>query len=98
MTRWNGTLLYSPARELLDALGVLGRKVRPQLDDDAAFGGVDDDGVGLVEAGRQGLSARGERGKKRGKHRGKNCETTDHENSGSGQVESAPLAGEFGLE
>ena len=43
------------ARQLLDALGVLGRKVGPQLDDDAALGGVDDDGVGLVEIGRQRL-------------------------------------------
>src|SRR4051794_4699390 len=71
------------ARELLDALGVLGRKVRPQLDDDAALGGVDDDGVGLVEAGRQGLRERRHRKQNRGKKPDKNCENSDHDNSGS---------------
>ncbi|MET4761001.1 hypothetical protein ABH970_001373 [Bradyrhizobium ottawaense] len=67
------------ARELLDALGMLGRDIGAQLDDDAALGGVDDDGVGLVEVGRQLLRHRRHREQKRGK----NCENSDHDNSGS---------------
>ena len=47
------------ARELLDALGMLGREIGPQLDDDAALGGVDDDRVLLVEIGWQRLGDRG---------------------------------------
>ena len=47
------------ARQLLDALGVLGREVGPQLDDDAALGGVDDDRIRLVEIGGQRLGDRG---------------------------------------
>src|SRR5262249_6208418 len=70
------------ARELLDPLGVLGREIRPQLDDDAALGGVDQDRVLGVEAGRQlrlhlGLGERG--------HGADQCgndgEDTDHDGS-----------------
>ena len=67
------------ARELLDALGVLGRDVGAQLDDDAALGGVDHDRIGLVETGRQRLRDRGSRADQRGD----NGENSDHENSGS---------------
>src|SRR5207237_6500153 len=66
-------------RELLDAIGMLRREIVAQLDDDAAFGGVDDDRIGLVEVGRQRLRDRGSRAYQRGKN-GKN---SDHENSGS---------------
>ena len=66
-------------RELLDAFGMLRREIVAQLDDDAAFGGVDDDRIGLVEIGRQRLRDRGGRTYQRGEN-GKN---SDHENSGS---------------
>ena len=49
------------ARQLLDPLGMLGREVGAQLDDDAALGGVDDDRVRLVEIGGQRLGDRGGR-------------------------------------
>src|SRR6185437_2719108 len=66
------------ARELLDALGVLGRDIGAQFYDDAALGGVDDDRVCLVEVGGQRLGERGGDADQRGKD-GKN---SDHENSG----------------
>ena len=66
------------ARELLDALGMLGREVAPQLDHDAALGGVDHDRIRLVEIGGKRLGDRGDRADERGDE----CEDSDHENSG----------------
>src|ERR1700730_6201363 len=43
------------ARQLLDPLGVFRREVGAQLEDDAALGGVDDDGILLVKIGRKRL-------------------------------------------
>ena len=67
------------ARELLDALGVLGREVVAQLDDDAAFFGVEQDGVLRIEAGRQ-FHLR-ERGAQGANERANDGENADHENS-----------------
>ena len=71
-------VVIAVARELLDALGMQGREVGPQLDDDAALGGVDDDRILLVEAGGKRLGDRG-RGTDQ---RGDEGENSDHENSG----------------
>ena len=67
------------AGELLDALGMFGREIGAQRDDDAALGGVDHDRIGLVEIGRQRLGERGSRAEQRGEE----GENSDHENSGS---------------
>ena len=48
------------ARELLDALGMFGRDVGAQLDDDAALRGVDHQGVLRVGTGRQWLRKSGD--------------------------------------
>ena len=46
MTRWNGdAVVEALARQLLDALDVLGGEVGAQLDDDAALGRLDDERV-----------------------------------------------------
>ena len=71
-------VVIAVARKLLDTLGVLGRDIGPQLDDDAALGGVDDDRIGLVEIGRQRLGDRRRDANQRGDE-GKN---SDHENPG----------------
>jgi hypothetical protein len=77
------------ARELLDALGMLGREVGPQLDHDAALAGVNHDRIRLVEIGGQRLGDRGSHEEQRGDE----CENSDHENSGSrGRVKGASMA------
>src|SRR4051794_35343167 len=79
-------VVVSLARELLDALGVLGREIAAQLDDDAALGGVDHNRIGLVEIGGQRLRDRGANANQRGDE----CEGSDHGSSGSGDgVETA---------
>ena len=75
------------ARQLLDALGMLGREVGAQLDDDAALGGVDHDRIRLVEIGGQRLRDRGSRADQRGEK----AKNSDHENSGS-EESAAQLA------
>ena len=75
------------ARELLEAFGMLGRQVGPQLDDDAALGGVDDDRILLVQIGGQRLGERGGRADQRDD----DGENSDHENSGLGRRPAADL-------
>ena len=77
-------VVIAVARELLDALGMLGREIGAQLDDDAALGGVDHDRILLVETGGKRLRDRGSGADQRGDE----GESSDHENSGSGRVES----------
>ena len=78
------------ARQQLDALGMLGGEVVPQLDHDAALGGVDHNRIRLVEIGGQWLGDRGNCANQRGDE----CENADHENSGSrGRVEERRRGG-----
>ena len=75
---WN-VIVESITSKLLDALGMFGRDVGPQLDDNLALRGVDHDGVLLVETGRQWL-------RKSGDHeyqRGDEAKDSNHDNSGS---------------
>src|ERR1700682_673370 len=67
--------------EQLDLLGVFWREIGPQLYDDAALGGVDNDRILLVEICRKRLRDRGGRADQRN-DKGEN---SDHENSGSGE-------------
>src|SRR5262249_43947807 len=70
-------VVVAVAGELLDPLGMLRCDVGAQRDHDAALGGVDHDGIVLVEIGGKLLSKRG-----RGQHqRGKDGENSDHANS-----------------
>src|ERR1700694_2479481 len=69
------------ASEQLDLLSVFRREIGPQLNDDAALGGVDDDRILLVEIGRKRLRDRGSHANERSEN-GKN---SDHENHGSGE-------------
>src|SRR4051794_36081739 len=79
------------SRQELDALCVLRREVVPQLDDDTALGGVDHDGVGLVETCRQ-CRRLGDSGSS-AKQRGKQAEDSDHNYSGAmGPAQPANLA------
>ena len=94
ITRWNGTLLYTFARELLDPLGMLGRDIGAQLEHDAALRGVDDDRIRPFDAGGQRLRDRGSRADQRGDE-GQN---SDHDNSGSEIEELATSVGEFCLQ
>ena len=82
------------ARELLDALGVLGREIGAQLDDDAALGGVDDDRILLVEIGGQRLRDGGSRAEQRGE----DGENSDHENSGSVETGSMRVVAQPALQ
>src|SRR6185437_15081080 len=61
------------------AMPTMPRQVRPQLDHDTALGGVDHNGILLVEVGRQRLRDRG----RHADQRSNNGENSDHENSGS---------------
>src|SRR6476659_6560099 len=76
------------AESLLAALGMLGREIGSQLDDDAALGGVDHDRIRLVEIGGQRLGDRG--GHK--EQRGENGENADHESSGHVKTEKRGVA------
>src|ERR1700737_2726989 len=69
------------ASEQLDLLSVFRREIGPQLNDDTALGGVDDDRILLVEIGRKRLRDRGGRADQRDDE----GENSDHENSGSGE-------------
>src|SRR5262249_4764986 len=71
-------------RQLLDALGVLRRKIVAQLDGDAAVFGVDENGVLWIGAGRQLL--REQRGRPNQKRK-------QHEQSGHGTSGTATRAG-----
>jgi hypothetical protein len=64
------------ARELLDAFGMLGREVGPQLENDAAHIGIDDDGVLGIGTGRQLYGLRERR--RSANQAGKNGEQSDH--------------------
>src|SRR6202041_2700193 len=52
--KWH-VVVIAFAGQLLQTLGVLRRDIGAELDDDASLGGVDDDGVLLVETGRKRL-------------------------------------------
>ena len=64
------------ARELLEALGMLGREVGAQLDDDAALGGVDHQRVLRIDAG--GKFRRLREGGRRADERNDDGENADH--------------------
>ena len=69
------------ARQLLDPFGVPRREIGPQLEDDAALGGVDNDRILLVETSWKRLCDRGGDADQCGEN-GKNSDRRDFEERG----------------